>query len=185
MLTFISPTINMSNYRSFETERLLLKPSTEDDAAFVLELLNTPKWLQYIGDRKVHTLEAAKEYIQNRILPQYERLGYGNYTVTRKADGAKLGNCGLYDREGLEGIDIGFAFLPAYEGQGYALESATEIKRVAIEVFGLTHIGAITVKENTASQKLLKKLGLRYLKTVQLPNSDEELLYYQLTVSQA
>ena len=65
----------MSNYRSFETERLLLKPSTEEDAAFVLELLNTPKWLQFIGDRKVHTLEAAKEYIRNRVLTQYDRLG--------------------------------------------------------------------------------------------------------------
>ncbi|MBJ6119541.1 GNAT family N-acetyltransferase [Pontibacter sp. BT310] len=175
----------MPNYRSFETERLLLIPSTEDDAAFVLELLNTPKWLQYIGDRKVHTLEAAKEYIRNRMLPQYAKLGYGNYTVTRKDDGAKLGNCGLYDREGLEGIDIGFAFLPEHEGKGYAREAATEVKRAAIEVFGLNRIGAITVKENTSSQKLLEKLGLRFLKTVQLPNSDEELLYYELIVTPA
>nr|WP_255481316.1 GNAT family N-acetyltransferase [Pontibacter sp. Tf4] len=141
--------------------------------------------MQYIGDRNVHTLEAAEEYIRNRMLPQYARLGYGNYTVTRKTDGAKLGNCGLYDREGLEGIDIGFAFLPEHEGNGYALEAATEVKRAAIEIFGLTRIGAITVKENTSSQKLLEKLGLRYQKTVQLPDSNEELLYYELIVTPA
>ena len=151
----------------------------------MLELLNTPKWLQYIGDRNVHTLEEAKEYIRNRMLPQYERLGYGNYMVTRKTDGVKLGNCGLYDREGLEGIDIGFAFLPEYEGKGYALEAATEVKRVAIEVFGLTRIGAITVKENASSQKLLEKLGLRFQRTMQLPGSDEELLCYELIVAPA
>ena len=169
----------MSNYKTLETERLLLKPTTEEDAAFILELLNTPKWLQYIGDRKVNTLEDAEAYIRNRILAQYARIGYGNFTVTRKADGAKLGNCGLYDREGLEGIDIGFAFLPQHEGQGYALEAATEVKRAAIEVFGLKRIGAITTKTNTSSQKLLEKLGLRFVKTVQLPNADEELLYYE------
>ncbi|MDO6389210.1 GNAT family N-acetyltransferase [Pontibacter sp. BT731] len=169
----------MTHYRSFETERLLLIPTSEEDAAFMLELLNSPSWLRYIGDRNVRTEEEAATYIRNRVTAQLERLGYANYTVIRKSDREKLGVCGLYDREGLEGIDIGFAFLPQHEKQGYALEAALEVKRAGIEEFGITQLKAITVKDNVASQKLLEKLGLRYSKQVQLPKDPEELLLYE------
>jgi [ribosomal protein S5]-alanine N-acetyltransferase len=171
----------MSQYRSFETERLLLRPTSADDAPFILELLNTPNWLRYIGDRKVRSVEDAMKYISDRMLPQLKKLGYSNYTVIRKTDHAKLGVCGLYDREGLEGIDIGFAFLPEYEGKGYAFEAAVEVKRVGLEEFGISQISAITSKENVASQKLLEKLGLKFIKVVQLPNDQEELMLYDLT----
>ncbi len=170
----------MKKYQTFETERLLLRPSNDEDAPFILELLNIPKWLKYIGDRNVKSLEDAQKYINNRIKPQFARLSYGNYTVIRKSDGAKIGSCGLYDREGLSGVDIGFGFLPEYEKKGYALESALKIKDMAINVFKLGQISAITNKENIASQKLLKKLGLRYIKVVKLPDSDEELMLFQL-----
>ena len=171
----------MPEYQSFETERLFLKPSSKEDAAFMLELVNTPKWLAYIGDRKVYTIEAARLYIKDRITPQFERLGYANYTVVRKSDGAKMGSCGLYDREGLEGIDIGFAFLPQYEKQGFAFESASKIRDLAINHFGITEISAITTKENIASQKLLEKLGLKFITMVNIPNDEEELLLYKFT----
>lgn len=169
----------MSPYKSFETERLILKPTSEEDAPFVFELLNTPKWIQYIGDRNVHSVEDAKEYIKTRMQHQLEKLGYSNYTVIRKSDGVKLGICGLYDREGLEGIDIGFAFLPEHERNGYAFESANKLKRAGVEEFGISQIKAITTKDNIASQKLLERLGLQFKKTVLLPNEDEELLLYE------
>lgn len=170
----------MSQYpRSFATERLLLRATNLEDAAFVLELLNTPKWLQYIGDRQVRTLEEARAYIENRMLPQMERLGYGNYTVIRQSDGAKIGSCGLYDREGLEGVDIGFAFLPAYEGQGYGSESATKVLELAQNLFGLSKISGITNQQNIASQRLLEKIGLRFVRMIQLPDDPAELMLYQ------
>ncbi|MEZ5008622.1 MAG: GNAT family N-acetyltransferase [Chitinophagales bacterium] len=106
-----------NNHKTFETERLIIRPTNESDAAFLMELLNTPKWIQNIGNRNINNLEDAKVYIQTKCTPQFERLGYGNYTVVRKSDQVKLGTCGLYDREGLEGIDIGFAFLPQYEAR--------------------------------------------------------------------
>lgn len=164
----------------FETERLLLRPTSIEDAAFVLELVNSPKWLANIGDRKVYTIEDAVAYIEEKILPQQERLGFSNYTVIRKADGTKLGSCGLYDREGLEGVDIGFAFLPQHEGQGYAWESARKIKEAAIHHFGIRKISAITIEKNTASQKLIKKLGLTFAKKMYLPDDPEELWLYEL-----
>jgi len=169
----------MDDFRSFETERLLLRPTGMEDAKFILELLNTPKWLQFIGDRHVNTLEEAKNYIETRMLPQLKRLGYSNYTLVRNSDGALLGTCGLYDREGLEGIDIGFALLPQFESQGYGYEAARKLKEAAFDDFGIDQLQGITSKENIASQKLLKKLGFNLVGTTRLPNEKEDLFLFK------
>jgi RimJ/RimL family protein N-acetyltransferase len=145
----------MSAYKSFETERLLLKPMSKEDASFLLELLNLPKWIKYIGDRNVYTIKEAETYIKHKMTPQLKKLGFSSYTVIRKTDNAKVGSCGLYDREALEGIDLGFAFLPLYEKMGYAFESANKLKDLAFNQFNLKHISAITTSENKDSQKLL------------------------------
>ncbi len=168
----------MDNYKAFETDRLILQPTSTSDAQMILDLLNSPKWLKHIGDRKVHSLEAAKDYIQHRMLPQLEKLGFGNYTVIRKRDQAKMGICGLYDRAEMEGLDLGFAYLPTYEKQGYAYEAANKILETGFDIFGYAKINAITSKGNTESQKLLEKLKFQLHGTTQLPNEMEELLLY-------
>lgn len=168
------------NYKSFETERLIIRPTSEIDSEFIFELLNTPKWLKHIGDRNIKTIENAKDYIKEKMTPQLERLGYSNYTLIRKQDNQKIGTCGLYDREGLQGIDIGFAFLPEYEKKGFAFESSNRLKEAAFNDFGIKTISAITAKDNTASQKLLEKLGLKLIGTTKLPNEDEEILLYKI-----
>ena len=162
-----------------ETKRLVLKPSCLEDAAFFVELLNSPKWLKYIGDRNVKTITEAQDYIETKLFPQFLKLGYGNYTVTRKSDGSKVGSCGLYDREGLEGVDIGFAFLPQYEKKGYALECSKKLLQKAFSDFSLHCVNAITLPSNHASQKLLEKLDFPFSKTVKLPDDEEELMFYQ------
>ena len=170
----------MKFYPFFETERLELHAVTEADASYQLAIMNTPKWIKNIGDRKVYTEKDAAKYISEKISPQFERLGYGNYKVIRKSDGQFLGNCGLYDRPGLEGVDIGFAFLPHYEKKGYAFESAQKLKEEAFANFGIKTISAITIPSNLSSQKLLEKLGLSFVKMIHLPNDDEELMLYQI-----
>lgn len=174
----------MKQQKSFETSRLILKPTTEEDAPFIFELFNSPKWLKYIGDKNIRTVENAKEFIKTKITPQFEKLGYGNYTIVRKDDSVKLGTCGLYDRDGLVGVDIGFAFLPQYEKKGYAFEASNKLKLFGIKEFGLQTIKGITKKNNVASQELLKKLGLHYSNTVILPNETEELLVFKLEVKE-
>ena len=169
----------MSTYKTFQTERLLLRPTSEQDALFICELFNTPKWLQFIGEREVKSEEAARAYIRTKMLPQLEKLGFGNYTVLRKADHVKVGSCGLYDRPGLEGIDLGFAFLPQHEKKGYAFEASKELLRAAAEDFGLKKINAITAGANLGSQKLLERLGLVFTKTLRLPGEEEDLLFYE------
>lgn len=170
----------MESFKTFETERLFIKPTSQEDAEFIFELLNTPKWIENIGDRNIKSVEMAKDYIASKMHPQLERLGYGNYTLIRKTDGTKIGSCGLYDREGLEGIDIGFAFLPEYEGKGFAFEATDKLKNAAFNEFGLNAISAITSKNNVSSQKLLEKLGLKLTGTTTLPNDNEELLLYKI-----
>jgi len=165
---------------TFETTRLHLTPTSAEDAALFLELLNTPKWLKYIGDRNVKTLAASKTYIEERVRPQFDRLGYGNYTLALKNNGTKIGCCGLYDREGLEGVDIGFSLLPEFEQKGYGYEAAVMIRDLGLKRFNLPKIGAITVPENEASIALLEKLGLVFIKTMRLENDPQELRYYEL-----
>lgn len=168
-------------YPSYETERLILKPSDLEDIQFFLELLNTPKWLQNIGDRNVKTDSDAEKYISEKIVPDFEKRGFGNYTIIRKEDKVKIGSCGLYDREGLVGVDIGFALLPKYEKKGYAYESASRILSFGFEDFGLSRIQGITLRENVDSRQLLEKLGLTFEKIVRLPNDTSDLMLYSIT----
>ena len=162
------------------TDRLNLKLASMEDAPFFLELYNTPTFIQFIGDKNLRSLEDARSYVQNRFLPQIERLGYGNYLIIRKEDGAKIGSVGIFEREGLDVQDIGFSFLEEFQGKGYGYEAASKLLETACTDCGCSKISAITSKENIASQSLIQKLGLKYLKTVQLPDDPEELLYYEI-----
>jgi len=162
-----------------ETNRLILSEQTEEDTAFMLDLLNTPSWLKYIGDRNVKNEQDARNYILNRIVPSYKQNGFGFYAVRLKADNMPIGICGLVKRPGLEQVDIGFAFLPGYEGRGYGFESASAVMQYARNVLKLGVILAITVRDNTASIKLLNKIGLSFKEMVRLPGDEEELMLFE------
>ncbi len=168
------------NY-TYETERLILRPASADDADLLLKSMNTDEFIRFVGDRNVRTLEQARNYIAEKHLPQIERLGYGNFTIIEKSSGNKIGGCGLFHRDGLEVVDIGFSFLPEYYGKGFGYESASRILKAGFEDFGLSAVSAITVKENIASQKLIEKLGLTFRKIVHLPNDPADLLYYEIS----
>jgi RimJ/RimL family protein N-acetyltransferase len=157
-----------------DTKRLLLRRLTEDDAEFILELLNEPSFLLNIGDRGVRTIPAARLYIANGPLESYRRFGFGLYLVTLKDSGIPIGICGLLKRESLEDVDIGFAFLPSFWSQGYAYESASAIMDYGWNVLKLKRIVAITAPHNQASGKLLEKIGLRFEKMVKLPDHGGE-----------
>ena len=171
----------MKKLTHLETERLTMRPMSAEDAEFILELYNSPKFIEFIGDRNIKTREDAEKYITEKFLLQHEKLGFGNYLIIRKSDGCKVGSVGIFEREGLDVHDIGFSFLPEYEGKGFGFESASELLATAVEEFKLKNISAITTKTNFSSQKLIEKLGLKFQKMVKLPNDDEELLYYEMS----
>jgi [ribosomal protein S5]-alanine N-acetyltransferase len=165
-----------------ETQRLNLRRLSVDDDTFILELLNDPLWLRFIGDRGVRTLEDARDYILKGPVAMYERMGFGLYLVERKNDGAALGICGLIKRDGLEDVDLGFAFLPEFRAQGYAYESAAAVLAYGRSAFALKRIVAITSPDNERSAHLLEELGFTFEKTIQLPNDDEELKLFAAVV---
>jgi RimJ/RimL family protein N-acetyltransferase len=161
-----------------QTERLLLREFTEDDPAFIVELLNSPGWIQYIGDRNIKTEEQAREYLNNGPLKSYRQNGFGLYMVELKQDQTPIGMCGFIKRDTLNNPDIGFAFLPAYHGLGYAQEVAHATLEYAKKTLGLPVISAITLPANERSISLLEKIGLRFNSTVVFPGSEDELLLY-------
>ncbi|WP_459503744.1 GNAT family N-acetyltransferase [Bacillus sp. C1] len=158
-----------------ETERLALRLQTTDDAAFILELMNDPSWLQFIGDRAVRTIEDAKAYILNGPIRMYKQFGFCLFLVERKEDHVPIGICGLVKRDSLEDVDIGFAFLPKYWAKGYAYEAASAVMTYGANKLGLNRIVGITTSDNHASAKLLKKVGLQFERSIQSPNDTEEL----------
>jgi RimJ/RimL family protein N-acetyltransferase len=153
-----------------ETERLLLRRLTAGDAAFILELLNEPAFLQNIGDRGARTLADARRYIAKGPVASYRKFGFGLYLVELKDSGAPIGICGLLKRESLDDVDIGFAFLRRYWSQGYARESAAAVMDYGWTTLRFPRIVAITKPNNQASITLLEKLGLRFEKIIALPD---------------
>lgn len=160
------------------TTRLTLRPFNSDDTPFVVELLNDPGWLRFIGDRHVRTRAEAEAYIASRLVAQQARVGYSLWRVALKENDEPVGMCGLVRREGLEDADIGFAFLARHTGLGYALESARAVMREADATFVLQRVVAICDPDNSASIRLLEKLGFAFEKTVHLPHADEDLRLY-------
>lgn len=142
-----------------ETERLVLREFVPEDAPFVLALLNSDGWLRHIGDRNVRTEAQAVKYLQDRLMPSYAQHGFGLYAVARKDTRELLGMCGLIRRDTLPAPDLGFAFLPEHEGQGYAHEAAAAALRHGFEALGMARILAITLPGNERSLRLLRKLG--------------------------
>lgn len=162
-----------------ETKRLIISKFTLEDAPFFIELVNTPKFKKYIGDRKVQTIEQAQERITNGHLKNYAQLGYGFYKLLLKEENNKpIGTNGLVKRDTLELPDIGFAMLPEYENKGFGYESSLAILKLAKEKFNLKKIGAITLEHNVNSIKLIEKLGLTYEKKVKPFEDDAELLLF-------
>ena len=108
-----------------ETERLVMRRFTLEDAAFTYDLVNDPAWIAHIGDRGVRTLDDARRYI-GKTLAMYERHGFGMYVVELKETGESIGTCGLVKRDILELADIGFAFLERFRNRGFAINDKQE-----------------------------------------------------------
>ena len=170
-----------------ETERLILREVVESDDAFMLDLLNQPSFIKYIGDRNVRNLEQSREFIESRYRASYRTNGYGLYAVELKSEiaggddaaseipNSVIGICGFVRRHTLPDADIGFAFLPQFERLGYAFESASAIMEYGRNVLGLKRVLAITSVDNESSGRLLAKLGFKFDGLVTLDGDTEEI----------
>lgn len=170
----------MFRENSIETERLILHPTHEEDADFIYRLLNTDKWKRYIGDRNIQSVEDARSYIVSRMHPQLKALGFANNTIIRKVDEVKIGTCGLYNRDGIEGLDIGYALLPEHEGCGFGREAVSAVLQFGFQVLNVNEINAYILPTNTSSINLVQHLNFKLVGIRRLAEDDEDLNYYSL-----
>jgi RimJ/RimL family protein N-acetyltransferase len=166
-----------------ETDRLRLRRLSIDDAEFVLRLLNEPSFIQNIGDRGVRTIEDARAYILRGPIASYEKFGFGLLLVEQKESGAPIGICGLLKRDVFEDIDLGYALLPEFWSQGYALESASAVMSYARDKLGAKRVLAVVNADNQSSIRLLDKMGFQYEKMVRLSDNAPEIKLFAATGS--
>jgi RimJ/RimL family protein N-acetyltransferase len=157
-----------------ETDRLILRRFTFEDAPFILELLNDPSFLRFIGDKGVRNLEDARGYILNGPMASYERFGFGLWLVESKTTGESLGMCGLLKRDTLPDVDIGFAFLPRFWGREYAVEAAAAARDYGRNIVGLKRLVAITDRVNKGSIRVLEKTGLCFERMIAFHEDEPE-----------
>lgn len=163
---------------SIRSNRLELRRLVAEDAAFVLELVNDPDWLRHIGDRGVHTLDDARDYLETGPMAMYAHHGIGLLAVVRRDSGAPIGMCGLLKRDTLPDIDIGYAFLPAGRGRGYAREAVMATLAAATRDLGLRRVVAITAPGNLASIKLLESVGFGFERNMHMREDGDEVCLF-------
>jgi RimJ/RimL family protein N-acetyltransferase len=171
----------MTAMRILDTERLTLRVMTPNDADFYLELINDPTWIKNIRDMGIHSVEAARESILTTQIASQNKDGFSFYLVSRQSDNVAMGICGMKKRDYLDHVDIGYAFLPRYAGNGYAFEAASAVVQYARTVLLLPRLVAITSPGNQRSNQLLKKLGFNLEKVLILPGEERDTNLYGLT----
>ena len=160
------------------TSRLVIEKAVVSDSNFFYRLLNSPSWLQYIGDRGIKSEANARKYIEHSIINSYKKYGYGLFKLIAKEQGEPIGICGFIKRDYLESADIGFAILPEYEGNGYIQEAAQALMEYGKTTLKLHPILAITTEGNTRSRNLLSRIGMRATGKVRPKGNETEFLLF-------
>lgn len=145
------------------TQRLELTLLCNNDAAFIAVLLNTEGWIKFIGDRNVHSEADAGAYIE-KIMAN-PNIHY--HVLKTKDNMVPVGVISFIKRDYLQHWDIGFALLPQAFGKGYAYEGAMAVLQYNAACGNHKKFLATVLPDNTASVKLLKKLGLHFEKNIE------------------
>ena len=172
----------MSRNVVLETDRLVLRELELDDAEFIVELLNDPAFIRFIGDKGVRTIAEAREHLRTGPIVSYSRHGFGMWAVESVGGGPPMGICGLIQREWLDDVDLGFAFLPRFCSRGYGFESASAVLAHARHRVGLDRLVAVTAHDNTASIGLLEKLGFSFERVVEFPDDGKEVALFAVDI---
>lgn len=152
----------------YKTERLLLSPLATDDASFIKQLVNTPGWIRFIGDRNIKTDKDALAYVEKII--NSNDICY--WVVKLQSATTAIGVISFIKRSYLPHHDIGFALMPQYHSNGYAYEAAAAILKDVMEDPAHHVILATTAKDNVTSIKLLSKLGFEKVDEIKVDGED-------------
>lgn len=145
-----------------ETDRLLLRTFTIDDAPLIYDLNLDPEVTRYTHD-PVKDIEHAKEILEKVILPQYVLYNHGRWAVHTKHDLEFIGWCGLKFRTELNEIDLGYRFKRPAWGKGFATEAAFACISYGFKKLKLERIVGRAEPANTGSCRVLVKCGMKYI----------------------
>ncbi|WKV11455.1 GNAT family N-acetyltransferase [Marivirga harenae] len=160
-----------------------IRPITPEDAPLLFDLMTSEKWLAQIGDRGIKSVADARQYILDKMHPDLHRKGFVNHIVIDSETKAEIGTCSLHDRDGIDGVDIGYGILEQFEGKGYATAAAQKMVELALNTYGLNKVYAITNDENLGSSRVLEKLGFIHIGYVELPIADHPVKLYELCIA--
>lgn len=146
-----------------ESKRLIIREAKVSDAPFYFELFNDPDWIQFISDKNLKTVKETEIYLKDMLFKNSKLDGLGFFTVILKDTNEPIGTSTALQRDKLQFIDIGYAFLPKARGKGYATEATQLFMGYVKNKFQQEKVYAFTMPHNEASQKLLKRLGFKYI----------------------
>lgn len=158
-----------------ETERLSLHHFKKGDAAFLLEIMNHRDYHAFIGDRQLRSVDDAEVYIEEKMIPPYEELGFGFWVMRLRETGEQVGFAGIIKREALDDADVGYAVHEKFYGKGIAQEATRGVLVYAKETLGFSKVSAITNPDNTASINVLMKCGFAFEKKTMFMEDDVNL----------
>ncbi|WP_298308364.1 GNAT family N-acetyltransferase [Flavobacterium sp.] len=147
-----------------ETSRTYLRELTIDDALHFHELNADKEVIKYTGDVAFESIEKAKEFLLN--YNHYKKFGYGRWAVIDKSNHEFLGWCGLKYTAEVDEVDIGFRFFKMHWNKGFASESAKACIDYGFEKLNLNSIVGRAMEANIASIKVLEKIGMNYINTI-------------------
>ena len=163
------------------TLRTTLTPLSVADAPFMFELMTSPLYLRFIGDRGLASIQDAERYIDSYFLKSTRTHGFG-YFVATNAIGAPVGTVGFMQKEYLNYPDIGFAFLPQFSGLGLAYEVSQAALEYARDEWQLINLDAVIDSDNVASKNLLNRLNFKFIEAIRHPEDQQYLQLYSLRV---
>lgn len=157
-----------------ETPRLVLREMTPDDAEAAFLLNSDPEVLRYTGDEPFESIQEARDFLEK--YPSYKTYGFGRWAVILKDTGDYVGWCGLKYTPELDEYDIGYRLMKKHWGSGFASEAAEACVKLGFQQFNMQTIVGRVMPENTASVRVLEKIGLTY-KENRFTDGTEEIIY--------
>jgi len=163
-------------------KNIQIRPVTKTDAELLFRLMTSPKRIQYIGDRGIVTVNDAENYIENKMHPILAKKGFVNHIIIDTETQQEVGTCSLHQRKGMPGLDIGYAILKEFEGNGYASAGTVKMIQLASEAYQAQEVYAVTTERNLASIRVLQKIGFDNNQTIRLENSQEDLMLFRFKI---
>lgn len=145
---------------TLETERLRLRPfSLNDVDAYYQRISSDPAVMRYLPGGKPRQ-RSDSQWVVAYFIRHAELHGFGVWAVEEKASGLFIGHAGLEYIPGAQEIEIAYTLGRAYWGRGLATEAAAASLSYGFEALNLDEIYGLAFPQNTASQNVMRKLGM-------------------------